>query len=88
MTDSLSMMLPFFLRSKEALSDDEIRKIKEVYEREGRDNVEAFLRKEKSNVPFASLLLSDLGIDGEFWQGVHQTYYERNTQILSFLERF
>ncbi len=87
MTDNLSMMLPLFLRSKDALSDDEIRKIKEAYEREGRDSVEAFLRKEKSNVPFASYLLSELGIDANYWKRQHKTYVDRNEQILALVDR-
>jgi len=86
MTVKLSSMLHLFLRSKDALNDDEIKLIKDVYIREGREKVESFLRKEKSNVPFASLLLEELGIDAEYWYGVHQTYLKRNSKILYFLD--
>lgn len=87
MTTDLSSMLYLFLRSKDALTDDEVNQIIEVYKREGREKVEAFLRKEKSNVPFASLLLSELGIDGGYWKQIHQTYIERNEPILALVDK-
>ena len=79
--------LSLFLRSKSNLSDAQIDKIKNLYEKYGREGVESFLRNEKSVVPFASLLLSELGIDQSYWKSVHQTYIERNEQILDFLEK-
>ena len=87
MMEELSYMLHLFLRSKEALSEDEIRQIKDVYEQEGREKIESFLRKEKSNVPFASLLFSELGIDADFWKQIHQSYIDRNTPIVELLDQ-
>ncbi|WP_288275575.1 nucleotidyltransferase family protein [uncultured Prevotella sp.] len=87
MTVDLSSTLHLFLRSIDALSEDEIRQIRAVYEREGRENVEAFLRKEKSNIPFASLLLSELDIDTEYWKGIHQGYIDRNIPIVELLDK-
>lgn len=87
MTGDIASLLHLFLRPKNALSEDEIRQIKAVYEHEGREKVEAFLRKEKSNVPFASLLLCELGIDTDYWKEIHQSYIDRNILIVKLLDK-
>lgn len=87
MTKELLSNLSLFLHSKSNLSDNQIDKIKYLYKKYGRDGVESFLRNEKSNVPFASLLLSELEIDQAYWKSVHQTYIDRNVKILELLQK-
>lgn len=86
MTEELMSILPLVLREKEALTETDIQKIKEQYCKCGRDQFEAFLRTEKSNVPFASLLLSEIDCDADYWRTIHNTYVNRSCQIIDFLK--
>ena len=78
-------ILPLLLREKEALSPDEIILIDDFYKKVGRDGMMEYLKGAKPNKAFASLLLSELGIDAQFWRNVHQAYIDRNEQVLEML---
>lgn len=79
-------ILPLLLREKEALTPKDIMLINDFYKQTGREGMLEYLKGAKPNKAFASLLLSDLGIDTLFWKDVHQTYIDRNEQILELLD--
>jgi hypothetical protein len=87
MNTELKYLLPLFLRSKDSLSEKEIIQIKECYKNYGREKVELFIKQEKSNRPFASLLLQQIDCDSQYWEQVHQSYIDSNTKILAFLDK-
>ncbi len=87
MNPEIEKIIPLLLREKDALSPDENDRIKELYSQYGRDAFEEAVRSEKSIRPFASILLSEIGIDADYWKQVHQTYIERNTPIIELLDR-
>ena len=79
-------ILPLLLREKNALTSNDITLINDFYKHTGREGMLEYLKGAKPNKAFASLLLSDLGIDTQFWRDVHQTYIDRNEQVLEMLD--
>ena len=79
-------MLPLLLREKEALTKADIDEIYGLYQKIGREGMLEYLKGAKPNRAFASLLLSELDIDGAYWKEVHQTYIDRNVQVLEMLD--
>lgn len=79
-------ILPLLLREKNALTTDDITQINDFYNQVGREGMIDYLKGAKPNKAFASLLLSELGVDAQFWKEVHQSYVNRNEQILKMLD--
>ena len=67
-------ILPLLLREKEALSAGDVETIYRTYKQLGRNGMVDYLNGAKPNKAFASLLLSELDIDAQFWKDVHQSY--------------
>ena len=80
-------ILPLLLREKEALSAGDVETIYRTYKQLGRNGMVDYLNGAKPNKAFASLLLSELDIDAQFWKDVHQSYISRNEKVLELLDR-
>lgn len=87
METTIRKVLPLLLRPFESLSQAEKTTIMDAYKALGRDGFEADLRKEKQTRCYASLVLSQLQEDTDYWQEVHQKYIQRNISILRMVER-
>lgn len=86
MNKEVQKLIPLLLREKEALTEQEISFIKKIYLQYGRDAFEDVVKSEKSIRPFASIMLSQIGCDNEYWANVHQEYINRNTQVLKAVD--
>ena len=87
MDSTLKKILPLLLRPFETLSILERSKIQAVYKILGREGFEKNLIQEKQTRCYASLVLSQLGDDSEYWKMVHNEYVQRNTAILHIVEK-
>ena len=86
MNKEIHAIVHLLLREKEALTDQEIDKIKSLYGQYGREEFETVVKSEKSIRPFASLLLSQIDCDSEYWYAVHKEYVVRNTAVLDLVD--
>ena len=86
MNNDLQMIIPLLLREKEALAEQDILFIKRLYQQYGRDAFEEVVRSEKSIRPFASLTLSQIDCDSEYWHNVHKEYIDRNTLVVNAVD--
>jgi len=86
MNKEVQKIIPLLLSEKENLSKEEIDLIKSLYRKYGRVAFEEVVKSEKSIRPFASLMLSQIDCDSDYWYGVHNEYVERNTQVLSVID--
>lgn len=75
------------LKESSALTCDEISFLRKEYMRLGRVEFEKLVRVEKSNVPFASFRLSELGIDKIYWSELYAQYQSRNKQVLEIVTK-
>lgn len=78
-------ILPLLLRPFEALSSEEIIRIKNVYLEVGRESFDKML--EKQSRAYASLLFTKIDCDSAYWSSVHNRYCERNKKILDVIEK-
>lgn len=87
MDSTLKKILPLLFRPFETLSILERSKIQAVYKILGREGFEKNLIQEKQTRCYASLVLSQLDDDSEYWKMVHNEYVQRNTAILHIVEK-
>lgn len=80
-------ILPLLLRPYEALSQHDIMQILSAYKLLGKDSFEKNLLSEKQTRCYASLLLTNLDIDTEFWANAHDNYVRRNIAILHYVKK-
>lgn len=78
--------MPLLLRPTEILSDDDIHRIKTVYAKIGQQKFDEYLKSEKQNRAFASLVLSEIDCDANYWKRVHDEYIKRNTAIIKLVQ--
>lgn len=86
MNNEVQKLVPLLLREKETLTEQEVSLIKKHYQQYGRDAFEEVVKSEKSIRPFASLMLSQIDCDSEYWAKVHQEYIYRNTLVLNAVD--
>lgn len=79
-------IIPLLLRPAEVLTDDEVIRIKTIYAKIGQKQFDEFLKIEKQNRAFASLVLSEIDCDASYWKQVHDEYTKRNTAILKLVQ--
>lgn len=87
MDSTLRKILPLLLRPFETLSIWERSKIQAAYKTLGREGFEKNLIQEKQTRCYASLVLSQLEADSEYWLAVHNEYIQRNTALLRIVEK-
>lgn len=84
--NGIRTILPLLLRFPGILTEEDKSLVKKTYDIQGKESVDAALKKEKQCRPFASEILAICNCDSDYWVKVHEDYVSRNTAIISILQ--